>query len=298
MRISEGLYLFLKRQRASQSNAAGRNPTKQSLNFASQITLDVARGKWAEITLQGNITSFSFSNLRPNDSGVIFVKQGGAGSFTISWTNANLPVTGLSLSTAPGTVTTIGYMFDGVNLLLCKENYSVLSPIPTGPVRNYVNWTVLDSNYELYNSNRGIRKKEISTDGWTMFSRGEAVVTIGKRLIAVVDSLGIFNHFGLHYVDAVGSYSAVVGVRQADTNVAQFIDGGESGPTVPVTVGKYLCVFYESADILRFQSSPDGIVWTTHASKLDYGPAGNGNPLYPYYFGYYPNAAYSEMYIQ
>lgn len=105
-------------------------PIVQTIAYAANVTMNVANGKNAKISLTGNITAFSFSGLVAGYTGVITITMAGSGNHTIGWGSAKVPIGGLALSGAVGELTSIHYFFDGVNVILFKVNYGAASVTP------------------------------------------------------------------------------------------------------------------------------------------------------------------------
>lgn len=119
---------------ASQFSTVGTNAV-QTLTSAASITMNVANGRWAKLTL-GQNTTFNFSGLTTGSEGRIFITMGGSGNHTINWGSAKVPTSGLALSGTVGDLTVIDWSFDGTNIVLTKVNYgpaSVTPPADTTP---------------------------------------------------------------------------------------------------------------------------------------------------------------------
>jgi hypothetical protein len=84
-----------------------------AVTYGTTTTFDFNTFINAAVTLTGNITTITFSNVKAGQAGVIRFIQGGAGSFTIPTTiNSTMKCAGgcaYTLSTAVGTVDAIGY---------------------------------------------------------------------------------------------------------------------------------------------------------------------------------------------
>jgi hypothetical protein len=104
-------------------SAAGSN-TVQTLSYAANITMNVVNGKWAKLTLTGNVSSLTIINMAAGDEGVIIVTQGGTGLYSIGWGAAILPPAGMPLNEGVTAVTVIEWKYDGVRMLLTTPSNS------------------------------------------------------------------------------------------------------------------------------------------------------------------------------
>ncbi len=96
----------------------------QTLTDGPVITFDYALGEIGTVTLGGN-RAVSFTNLSSGATGLMIVKQDATGGRTLTFpVSAKLPVSGLALSSGANAATVIGFLYDGTNIYLTKENYS------------------------------------------------------------------------------------------------------------------------------------------------------------------------------
>jgi hypothetical protein len=101
------------------------NSTIQTLAFNASISMNLVNGKWAKLTLTGNVTSFSIIGLSPCAQGKIIVTQGGTGVYTINWGSAILPPGGMQLNEGVAAITVVDYIYDGTRLILSTAQSSV-----------------------------------------------------------------------------------------------------------------------------------------------------------------------------
>lgn len=95
--------------------------TIQTLAFNANITMNLVNGRWAKLTLTGNVTSFSFLGLAAGAQGKIIITQGGTGNYTINWGSAIVPPGGLQLYQDLGSITVVDYLYDGSRLILSSN---------------------------------------------------------------------------------------------------------------------------------------------------------------------------------
>jgi hypothetical protein len=96
---------------------------KQTLTDGSIIPFNYANGAIGEVTISAN-RSIEFSNLAAGSVGMVIVKQDATGNRSLTFpAGSKIPTGGIALSTDANAYTIIGFVFDGVNLFLSKENY-------------------------------------------------------------------------------------------------------------------------------------------------------------------------------
>jgi hypothetical protein len=189
---------------------------RQILLDAATITLNVANGKNAFVTLGGNRT-FAFTNLIAGDAGIIEIKQDGTGSRTATWPgNAILPGAGLGLSTGANELTAIGYYFNGTSILLSKENYGSIAADTTAPLVSSMTATSATNIRVVFNE----AMQAASLTGWS-FANGATVTP--SSVTAFNSNTWDFTVAGLASGQTItGSYSGTSAKDVAGNNLAGF----------------------------------------------------------------------------
>lgn len=158
-----------------------------------------------------------------------------------------------------------------------------------------VTWSFIDSDLEQYNASQGIRKKTSASPAWTDYAISNETLVVGKRLICIADSVGLFSHAAISNSQAAASsYADFLGMRQNDGSTIELFQSSAIGSSTSVVADRYFALFYEAAGTIRFQSSSDGVTWTTHGTSSE--PSA-GAPYYVHMFFYDPLASYKEVYI-
>lgn len=90
----------------------------QTLDDAATITWDARSGSIARVTLAGSRTFANITNLAPG-SYILYVKQDGTGSHTLTWGDQYKWVGGTAptLTTTGDALDIISFVYDGVDLV-------------------------------------------------------------------------------------------------------------------------------------------------------------------------------------
>jgi hypothetical protein len=275
---------------ASQFATTGTNAV-QTLTSAANITMNVANGRWAKLTL-GQNTNFNFSGLTTGSQGRIFITMGGSGNHTINWGSAKVPTSGLALSGTVGDLTVIDWSFDGTNIVLTKVNYGPASVTPPAdttppfiqgdPVLNIANkiWVTMSEGCPNFSQAGFTAVKNGLT--WTISGSvgiGGAVYELQMASNAAPGdtvTLGYSTSAGGVVADAAGNPLATLSTPK---NVENNLTSGPqtlNTPTVGAEVigGTYIRITWNSiANAIGYAAdkSQDGTTWEVYNSSIPSG---------------------------
>jgi len=144
----------------------------------------------------------------------------------------------------------------------------------------YLTWSTIGTQCEQYNSNQGIRR--VSGTSWGATEGDNVAVqtlSTGQRVVFRVPDNTDTYHVGLNTSSSQGElttkiYGIVVN-SAGTTNVQGFESNSAVGSSAAISNNQFACIYYDGGTI-RYQTSPDGVTWTTfHSSSVS--PSGSYN---------------------